>query len=100
MATWGEFQTALAAAKADGERMRVTTATGSVYEFEPDSVRRVNPAGPLRRDGDWLAVTDGTVPAVGRPMVLFLEPLGEGDSTERRTTPVVSIEWVPKEGVL
>lgn len=98
MSTWDQFQTALAAASADGDLMRVETETGSVYEFLPDRVRRVNPEGRLRRDGDWLSVSDGTVPFKGRPMVLFLEPLGEGPHTERRTTAVVSIEWVPKEG--
>lgn len=74
--------------------LKATTASGSVYEFEDGRVRRLRSDGgaELRRDGDWLLLQEGTVPEVGFPLVMKLEPLGDTPQTWRRTTPVVSID--------
>lgn len=75
--------------------MIVKTETGSVYEFDAGKVRRVEYTHDLRRDGDWVECEIIHGPAVGEPMVLALEPLGEGaDVTIRRTSLVVRIGGV------
>lgn len=78
--------------------MRVTTESGTIYEFEGNKVRRApegNAAG-MRRDEEWLSFTSPRVPTIGEDMFLLLEPLGEGNVTVRRTTPVVLIEGAPE----
>lgn len=75
---------------------RITTQSGTVYEFDllGRKVRRVplDEYASMRQDEQWLDFEFGYPPAVGSSVVLMLEPLGEGDVTVRRTTPVVSIE--------
>lgn len=73
--------------------LEVTTATGSMYELDPDNrrVRRVESTHALRRDGDWLHVQNDPNPEIGQPMVLFLEPLGEGTVTIRTTSLVTRV---------
>lgn len=78
--------------------MRVLTRSGSVYELRPGRVRRVNADHGLRRDGEWLELRGMAPLRIGEPMVLYLEPLGEGDVTERTTTPVVGIVFTDAEG--
>ena len=96
MATMSEGRSVLPAGRECG--MRVLTRSGSVYELRPGRVRRANAGHGLRRDGEWLELR-GMVPLrIGEPMVLYLEPLGEGDVTERTTTPVAGIVFVDAEG--
>lgn len=76
--------------------VKVTTETGSVYEFNDTltSVRRLEVGGEsdaLRRDGDWLDLQIAPHITVGQSMVLALEPLGEGDVTVRATSRVVAV---------
>lgn len=77
---------------------RITTRSGTVYEFDllDRKVRRDPdpnvPFNPMRRDYDWLDFEFGYPPAVGSGLVLILQPLGQGNATVRRTTPIVSIE--------
>lgn len=70
--------------------MRVETESGSIYEFDGLSMRRVSKE-PLRRDGEWVKILKPARPVIDEPMVLFLEPLGQGEFTTRITTPVVLI---------
>ncbi|MBN1434271.1 hypothetical protein JW921_05880 [Candidatus Fermentibacterales bacterium] len=70
----------------------VETSTGSVYEFCPGYVRRVEFTHDLRRDGEWLLLPAASRPAFGLPLVLVLEPLGDGPVTTRTTSPVVGID--------
>lgn len=76
--------------------MIVTTETGSKYEFKDDIisklVRRVNPEGALRRDSEWLKYDMSLEPEVGYPMLLWLEPLGDGFATMRQTSAVTEIQ--------
>lgn len=74
----------------------ITTESGTRYEYKGRKMRRI-PEGnalPMRRDGEDLSFTFWGTPTVGRRMRLILEPLGDGNSTIRTTTPVVSIEEV------
>lgn len=48
----------------------------------------------LRQDGELLSFFSATLPNVGDDLIVVLQPLGEGDVTVRRTTPVVAIEVV------
>lgn len=82
--------------------LRVTTASGTAYDFDAGRgrVRRVPVPGEehaMRRDGEWLDVEPGTVPEVGFPLVMLLEPLGEGDVTQRTTSPVTGMGEVEIE---
>lgn len=70
--------------------LTVRTETGSVYEITDLHVRRVG-THDMRRDGDWVKLLTPPDPVVGRSMVLFLEPLGDGDVTVRTTSPVVDV---------
>lgn len=74
--------------------IKVRTESGTFYEIAADlsSVRRLSPNAAMRRDNEWLKVTEMGEIALGQPLIFMLEPLGEGDVTLRRTTPVVSIE--------
>lgn len=85
--------------------MKITTESGSVYEFEGDKVRRVNADAVKRADGEWLTVLRHTPIEVGLEVTFFLESLAEygpdddGNqntgstvATVRRTTPIVSIQ--------
>lgn len=71
--------------------MIVTTESGTRYALEVGRVRRVG-GDPLRRDGEWLNCQLAYPVALGESMVLFLEPLGEGNVTIRTTTPVIEIQ--------
>ena len=71
--------------------MKVTTKSGTAYEFDGDLVRRVGGRG-MRRDEEWLNFRWLQWPQVGEPMVLLLEPLGEGNVTIRTTSLVVSVD--------
>lgn len=84
--------------------MIVKTITGSVYEFTGylktrgwTLVRRVHEGagGELRGDEDWLVIQQHRAIVVGIPMILTLEPLGEGFATVRRTSVVTDIEDEP-----
>lgn len=91
--------------------MRVTTESGTVYEFTKDGskmrrlVRRndIDPEAPersnLRQDGKWVGLMKPVEPEVGLPMTLLLEPLdppllpgSNPFATVRMTTVVVGIE--------
>lgn len=85
--------------------MRVTTETGSVYEFTGGSVRRVNDTAQKRADGSWVRLITmfPKTPEVGYSMVLVLESLSalgpdddgrelHGGSTTRTTSRVTRVE--------
>lgn len=85
--------------------MKVTTQSGTVYEFTKakDKVRRLtkrNEVDPeadwrrasLRQDGKWLKLYQDIDPVVGLPMYLMIEPLGDTDVTIRVSSPVIGIE--------
>lgn len=89
--------------------MRVTTESGTVYEFTKDGgkfrrLRKRNDVDPeaverseLRQDGQWLTLFQEVEPVVGAPMTLLVEPLDppqvEGATvTVRMTTVVIGIE--------
>ena len=74
---------------------RVTTQSGSVYEFTANEawVRRIYPASPLRRDGEWIQCRSVGI-AVGYPMRMLLTGVADEALTVRTTTPVVSIETI------
>lgn len=90
-----------------GISRRVTTESGTVYEFDDEQkrVRRVvqGDALDMRRDGDWLQlfITNVAIPGVG--MTMFLEHLAEDKVkkpfTVRHTTPVKTVEIVATLGV-
>lgn len=72
--------------------MIVTTESGTEYEFTPDHTRVRRLGGDtLRRDGDWLGVTLASPITLDQPIVMFLEPLGEGNVTIRTTSRVVGV---------
>lgn len=73
--------------------MLVTTESGTEYAFNADltSVMRVGDRA-MRRDNQWVDLKLEPIIILGEPMVLWLEPLGDGDVTVRQTSPVVSIE--------
>jgi hypothetical protein len=73
---------------------RVTTLSGSVYEFTANEewVRRTYPASPLRRDGDWIHCRSVGI-AVGYPMRMLLLGVADVGMTLRTTTPVVDIAY-------
>lgn len=70
---------------------RVKTETGSVYEFFEGKVRRVG-QHDLRRDGEWLNILAMAPWKIGEPLVMKLEPLGEGPYTIRTTSRITAIE--------
>lgn len=85
----------------------VVTESGTKYQFaqevdidnfEHHYVRRLNDDsdGDLRRDGEWLNLWVECKPVIDQDMIMYLEPLGEGNVTTRHTTRVVSIEkrWI------
>lgn len=74
--------------------MKVTTQSGSLYEFDKEKMRmrRVNEDATLRRDGQWVKLLFFPDPLVGKDMVIYLEGLGEGPYTTRTTTRVTSVE--------
>jgi hypothetical protein len=81
---------------------RITTASGSVYEVEPTRIRRLYPATPLRKDGDWIRLLKPCKPVVGEPMTMRLESLSEDPEcimTMRYTTPVTLIGKVERNGL-
>lgn len=71
---------------------RVTTRSGSVYEFtaREEWVRRVYAESPLRRDGEWVQCRSVGI-AVGYPMRMLLTGVADEGMTVRTTTPVVEI---------
>ena len=73
--------------------LRVTTESGSVYEFSQGMmwVRRVTEANALRCDGEWIRLCGSQI-SRGRGMKLWLTGVAEEGETLRLTTPVVSIE--------
>ena len=72
--------------------MRVTTESGTVYDFSLDGalVRRIGGA-PLRKDGEWMRVVDCSDITLGQPMRMMLDGVGEKVLTARVTTPVVKV---------
>jgi len=75
--------------------MIVETETGSIYLFDQGRVMRLRDGetteSALRRDGDWLRLLSIPLIAVGEPMRLVLQPLGEGYATLRVTSRVTAI---------
>ena len=75
--------------------MIVETETGSIYLFDQGRVMRLRDGetteSALRRDGDWLQLLSIPLIAVGEPMRLVLQPLGEGYATLRITSRVTAI---------
>jgi len=82
--------------------MRVTTESGSVYEFSAGWARRVNDSAEKRADGLWVRVLSmyPPTPVVGQSLLLMLEPLGRfgpddsgntGPVTARTTTRVTAV---------
>lgn len=63
------------------------TETGSTYEFDGLRVRRTG-----NRDGEWLTLQSAPRIRVGWPIVMYLEPLGEGDTTEHTTSRCTEVE--------
>lgn len=58
----------------------VKTESGSVYEFDGDMVRRVNPDGEKRGDGRWIKMVKPIAPTqedVGSGMLLVLDSLSD-----------------------
>lgn len=84
--------------------LKVTTATGSIYEFNLPKLlmRRIEDvtnadSSTLRQDGEWLQMLLAPKIEVGKPMTIALAPLGDPDTTDvtmRHTTTVTSIEEV------
>lgn len=75
--------------------MKVTTETGSTYEFDMPGLkmRRVNENWVLRRDQEWVKMLAKPQVVIGQEMVILLEPLGGGDMTTRITTRVTEIDY-------
>lgn len=75
--------------------VRVETRSGTVYEIDPQerTVRRVNigSEGAFRRDGEAITYTAMTEVNVGQRIGMLLDLRGDGVTTVRVTTPVVSI---------
>ena len=82
--------------------MIVETETGSIYLFDQGRVMRLRDGetteSALRRDGDWLRLLSIPLIAVGEPMRLVLQPLGEGYATLRITSRVTAIHTGEEEG--
>lgn len=67
--------------------MKVTTESGTVYEFTKDGskvrrLRKRNDVDPeaveraeLRQDGRWLELASPVEPALGKQMVLMMRPI-------------------------
>ena len=74
--------------------IKAHTATGSVYEFDAAKtrVRRTHFTHKLREDRVWLKLYSVPRIEVGTPMVFFMQPLGDGNTTIRTTSPVTRIE--------
>lgn len=79
--------------------LSITTESGSIYDFRVPAfgekeVRRRNAGEPMRRDGEWLKVLKfhNEPPNIGDYILLELEPLGDGESTTRMSTRIVSTE--------
>lgn len=73
------------------------TQSGTVYRFrETEDGTEVSRVGgeEMRRDGEWLKVFFMAPLEVGSRIEMLLEPLGEGTTTVRQTTPVVEIREV------
>ena len=72
--------------------MRVTTLSGTVYDFNSDGslVRRIGGA-PMRRDHEGLRVVHVEPIVVGKPMRITLDGVAMVGLTERVTTPVVKV---------
>ena len=81
--------------------MIVETETGSIYLFDQGRVMRLRDGetteSALRRDGDWLQLVSIPLVAVGEPMRLVLQPLGEGYATLRITSRVTAIHTGEEE---
>lgn len=77
------------------DRIRVTTESGSVYEFRGGltQVRRVNDSHTMRKDGKWVECKR-VVCYMGEPMGLLLSGVAPLGDTMRVTTPVVAVEGI------
>lgn len=74
--------------------IKFRTETGSVYLIDGLKVVRLEMTHGMRRDGEWLELRYPVILEIGKPARLILEPLGEGLTTVRNTSNVVSIETV------
>lgn len=80
--------------------MKVITHSGTVYTFRKNDDgdlcihrERTFPFGAMRRDEEWLCGDIENLPVeIGKPLMLVLEPLGDGPFTWRSTTAVIEIE--------
>jgi hypothetical protein len=69
----------------------VRTRSGTLYVFDDDRVLRLNGLYELRRDAEWLILLQPPLIEIDEPMALILEPLGAGNTTVRRTSPVTDV---------
>ena len=72
---------------------RVTTESGTRYEFRGERVLRhpqSDPLAEMRRDHSWLRFALLGVPTVGQPLRLILEPLSSNAVMTFRTTSLVT----------
>jgi hypothetical protein len=79
--------------------LKVTTESGSIYEIDNEGlkVRRVpgDEEIGLRRDGEWLDLTERAYPKVGFGMIMHINAIVEGVvMTQRHTTPVVAFKEI------
>lgn len=76
--------------------MKFTTESGTTYEIDLDEgrVRRLPSqyGEGLRKDNDWIDLQILPDVTVGSPCTMILAPLGQGGSTMRRTTIVMTVE--------
>ncbi len=82
------------------ELKRVTTETGSVYEFNMDTLQmrraeHTKKSNDLRQDGEWIQMLVEPGIEVGHTMVIALAPLGDPETTDctmRYTSTVIKVE--------
>lgn len=76
--------------------LKVTTESGSVYEFDLPNLkmRRINAESPMRGEEEWLDMLTEPYIRLGEPLRAALAPLGFGDVTMRYSTPVTAIEEI------
>ena len=80
--------------------IKVTTATGSLYEFDMDNLQmrradHTKKSFDLRKDGEWIQMLKEPAIEVGKAMIIALAPLGDPDTTDctmRYTTEVLKVE--------
>lgn len=79
--------------------IRITTSSGSIYEFDTNEMlmRRINPKHRLKGDEYWVAFNGLAYSAqIGQPLIIFMEPIKPNwaDTNVRMTTAVTNIEEI------